>query len=124
VWEDRDIFFLQQALMRIVHEWEDLCPDSGPCPVSFSEQELALHSHEEENRGYVGDILTLLRDKWGLHPDGSIETSRFDEIQEKLVQTKEAFVRGAENEEDRDLAEKLWPYQDTIDKDEREEIVL
>jgi hypothetical protein len=28
---------------------------------------------------------------------------------------REAFVQGAGNAEDRMLAEKLWPYQDTMD---------
>ncbi|MCJ1308962.1 hypothetical protein MMC25_002617 [Agyrium rufum] len=59
VWKDRDVFFLRRALIRIVDRWEVLCPDSGPCPVSFSEQERNLFAHEEENRGYVSEILTL-----------------------------------------------------------------
>jgi hypothetical protein len=115
VWEDGDVFFLQQALIRIINKWKDLCPESGPCPASFDEQEMALYSHEEENRSYIGDVLTLLRSNWGLHPDGSIESSRFDEMQIKLIEMKEAFVGGADNEEDRILAEKLWPYQDRVE---------
>jgi hypothetical protein len=115
VWKDCDVFFLRRALIRIVNGWEDLCPDSGPCPVSFNEQEMALYAHEEENRAYVSEILTLFRNNWRLPPDGSIESARFDEIQNELTRMRHAFVGAADNEEDRQLAEKLWPYQDTTD---------
>ncbi|KAH6721582.1 kinase-like domain-containing protein [Leptodontidium sp. MPI-SDFR-AT-0119] len=94
---------------------EHLCPDAGPCPVSFNEQEMALYAHEEENRSYVSEILTLFRKNWRLLPDGSIESARFEEIQNELTQMREAFIGAADNEEDRLLAEKLWPYQDATD---------
>lgn len=80
VWKNKDIFFLQRALMRIVSTWEELSPDSGPCPVSFSEEEMALYKHEEENRGYVCEVLTIFKDVGGLPPDGSIEAGRFEEV--------------------------------------------
>lgn len=114
VWKDCDVFFLRRALIRIVNEWEHLCPDSGACPISFNDQEMALHAHEEENRGHVSEVLTLFRKNWRLPPDGLIESARFDEIQTKLAQMRNAFVEAAGNE-DRLLAEKLWPYQDTTD---------
>jgi hypothetical protein len=115
VWKDRNVFFLRRALLRIVDGWEHLCPDSGPCPVRFSDQEIALHAHEEENRAHVSEVLSLFRENWGLPPDGSIESVRFDEVQSKLAQMRDAFVGAAGNEEDGILAEKLWPYQDTTD---------
>jgi hypothetical protein len=115
VWKDCDVFFLRRALIRIVNRWKDLCLDSGPCPVSFTEQEMALFAHEEENKGYVSEILTLFRNNWTLSPDGSIESARFDEIQNELTRMRNAFIGAADNKEDRLLAEKLWPYQDTTD---------
>ncbi|KAG4431471.1 hypothetical protein IFR05_013043 [Cadophora sp. M221] len=114
VWEDCDVFFLRRALIRIVNGWKDLCPDSGPCPVRFNEQGMALYAHEEENRGYVSEVLTLFRNNWKLRPDGSIESARFDEVQNELTRMRGASVGGADNE-DRLLAEKLWPFQDTAD---------
>jgi hypothetical protein len=76
---------------------------------------MALHTHEEENRGHVSEILTLFRDNWGLPPDGSVESSRFTEIHTELSRMRDAFIGAAGNEEDRLPAEKLWPYQDTTD---------
>jgi hypothetical protein len=113
VWDDHDVFFLRRALIRIANAWEDLCPGVDICPVEFSEQDMALHRHEEENRGYVSEILTLFRNIWGLPPNGQILSARFHEVQTELTQMRNAFVAAADNEEDRLLAEKLWPYQDT-----------
>lgn len=75
---------------------------------------MALQLHERENRGYVGEVLPPLRNNWGLHPDGSIESSRFNEMRAKVVPMRDAFIEGADDEEEKMLTEKLWPYQDTI----------
>ncbi|KAH7333470.1 hypothetical protein BKA65DRAFT_553820 [Rhexocercosporidium sp. MPI-PUGE-AT-0058] len=115
VWKDCDVFFIRRALIRIVNAWEDLCPDSGPCPVSFNEQELGLHALEEEHRGYVSEILTVFRNNWRLAPDGLIESAQFDAVQNELARIRVVFVGSADDEEERLLAEKIWPYQDTTD---------
>ncbi|KAG9239441.1 hypothetical protein BJ875DRAFT_501313 [Amylocarpus encephaloides] len=99
----------------IVQNVERSLLDSSPCLVIFNEPEMALYAHEEENRGYVREILTLFRNNWRLPPDGSIESARFDEIQNELTRMRDAFVGAADNEEDRLLAEKLWPCQDATD---------
>ncbi|KAL3422844.1 hypothetical protein PVAG01_04591 [Phlyctema vagabunda] len=112
IWEDSDMFFLRRALINITNAWDDLCPGAGPCPVRFNEQEMALQIHEEENRGYISEILTVFRKNWGLPPDGSVESARFDEIRTELQQMRDAFVDAADNEEDRLLAGRLWPFQD------------
>lgn len=115
VWGERNTFFFRRALINLANRWEELCPDSGPCPVNFSAQELDLQAHETENMGHISELLTLFRDNWGLPTNGSIESTRYDEVQAELTQMRSAFVAGAKNEEDRFLAEKLWPYQDMID---------
>lgn len=73
VWEDRDVFFLWRSLLEIIKQWPNLCPESGKCPVSFNEQELALHAAEEESMSNVGEILRLFRDNWGLLPNGMVD---------------------------------------------------
>jgi hypothetical protein len=42
-----------------------------------------------------------------------VDPARFDEIKTELAQLRDAFIEAADNEEDRLLAKKLWPYQDT-----------
>jgi hypothetical protein len=61
VWENNTMFFLRRALMRIVANWERLCPDSGPCPVSFSEEDISLFDREIEQREFVSYTLNLIQ---------------------------------------------------------------
>jgi len=78
VWENRNVFFLRRALLEIIAQWEVLCPGSGPCSVSFSEQELNLHEIEEDSMSDAAEILRLFRDSWGLPGNGMVEPSRFE----------------------------------------------
>jgi hypothetical protein len=110
VWEDHDVFFLRRALLEIIGQWEDLCPDAGPCPVSFTEQELKLHEIEEDSLSDAAEIMRLFRDNWGLPADGMVEPSRFDEIRTAVDELRDSFIAGAE--EDAEKAAKIWPYQD------------
>lgn len=114
-WEQNIMFFLKRALMRIVNKWEDLCPGAGPCPVSFNGQEQALYDIEVENRETVAFILNIFEDNYGLHPDGNVEPARYEEIQRELTRLKATFLEGADNEEQKLLLQKLWPYQETAD---------
>jgi hypothetical protein len=112
VWEDRDGFFLRRALLSIVEQWPDLCPESGICPVSFSEQELALHAAEEESMSNVSEILSLFRENWGLPPNGMVDPTEFDQVQTAVAELRDSFIDGADNEAERELFTRLWPYQD------------
>lgn len=120
IWEESNVFYLRRALLRIVGAWEDLCLDRGPCPVTFTDEELAQHAQEAENMEAVSGVLTLFRDRWGLPPDGSVESAGYEEVKAELSQMREAFIEAADNEEDKFLAEKLWPYQDTDERPKRE----
>jgi len=115
VWENNTIFYLRRALMRIAANWERLCPNAGPCPVSFSEEEFSLYNHELEKREFVSDTLNLIKNNYDLNPDGTVEPIKYDEIQTELKRLKAICLEAAENDEERFNVEKLWPYQDTVD---------
>jgi hypothetical protein len=110
VWEGHDVFFLRRALLEIIGQWVNLCPDAGPCPVSFTEQELKLHEIEEDSLSDAAEIMRLFRDNWGLPADGMVEPSRFDEIRTAVNELRDSFIAGSE--EDAEKAAKIWPYQD------------
>jgi hypothetical protein len=110
VWEKRDLFLLRKALLQIVAQWVELCPESGPCPVSFSEQELKLHEIEEDSMCDAAEILRLFRDNWGLPPDGMLESSQFEEIRAEIEELRKSFIAGAG--EDAEKAARIWPYRD------------
>ncbi len=113
-WEQNMMFFVRRALMRIVNKWGDLCPNAGPCPVSFSQQEFTLWDGEVEKREVIGSILKLIEDNYGLNPDGSVERDRYDEMQSELTRLKTIFAEGADDEEEKLICLNLWPYQDTV----------
>jgi hypothetical protein len=102
--------------MRIVNNWERLCPDASPCPVSFSEQDFALYNHEVEQREFVSDTLNLIQRNYGLDPDGTVDLDKYIVMQTELKRLKEVCLEAAENEEERFNVEKLWPNQDTVDQ--------
>jgi hypothetical protein len=112
VWEDRDVLFLQRSLLEIIEQWPNLCPESGTCPVSFSEQELALHAAEEESMSNVGKILRLFSDNWGLPPNGMVDPAGFDQVRIAVMELRDLFIESGNDEAERELFAKLWPYRD------------
>ncbi|CZT13665.1 uncharacterized protein RCO7_08415 [Rhynchosporium graminicola] len=115
VWDDNTVFFLRRALLRIIAKWESLCPDAGPCPVSPEEDASAFDS-EIENREFVSDVLNLMQKNYRLHPDGTVLPGKYDEVQTELERLRAVGLEAAEDEEERLCIEKLWPYQDSVDK--------
>jgi hypothetical protein len=114
VWENNTIFFLRRALIRIVNNWERLCPETSPYPVSFSNQDFALYNYKLEKREFVSDTLNLIQKNYGLNPDGTVDPDKYDEIQTELMRLKNIYLEATDNEEERFNVEKLWPYQDSV----------
>ncbi|KAF3482827.1 uncharacterized protein GIQ15_02151 [Arthroderma uncinatum] len=112
VWEDQAVFFLRRALNSIVERWQDLCPESGTCPVTIGKRELELRSAEEEISSSVAEILTLFRDGWGLPPDGMVHPADFERVKAAVAERRDAFFESADNETDKELYKRIWPYQD------------
>ena len=113
LWEDRDSFFLRDALISIIAEWKDLRPDAGECPASFSEQELSMHAHEAENIKGISTIVDGFREKWYLPVDGMVDPAEYALVSAGLAHFREVFLDSAEDAEEREQFRRLWPYQDT-----------
>ncbi|KAL1858489.1 hypothetical protein Plec18170_002688 [Paecilomyces lecythidis] len=117
LWENRDLFFLRRSLLAVATNWEELCRDLDqedipPCPIKFTEEELKAHAKEEENIDGVGHILTLFRDQGVLPADGMVDPEDYEKAKENSLKFKDVFVGLGENEEERELYSRLWPYQD------------
>ncbi|CZT50041.1 uncharacterized protein RSE6_10961 [Rhynchosporium secalis] len=108
VWHDNTVFFLRRALLRIVARWESLCPGAGPCPVN-PEEDASAYNSELGNREFVSDVLNLMQKTCGLHPDGTIFPSKYDEVQAELERLKAVGLEAAEDDEERLYVERLWP---------------
>ncbi|RAK81773.1 uncharacterized protein BO72DRAFT_482937 [Aspergillus fijiensis CBS 313.89] len=116
VWENRDLFFLRQSLLLLVNLWEDLFADGPtPCPITFTQKEIELHAEEETNMDGIGQVLTLFRDQGVLPVDGVVDPKDYETAVEDSRKFKQVFLGTAENDKERALYSKLWPYQDPED---------
>lgn len=116
VWENSDLFFLRQSLLSLAAHWDELFSDCNcPCPLKFTEEELRLHSHEEENMDGVGQLLALFRDQGVLPVDGMVDPEDFEAAKENSRKFKDVFVGLAKDEAEKELFSKLWPYQNSED---------
>ena len=61
----------------------------------------------------VGETLRLLRENWGLPPNGMVDPTDFDQIRTAVAELRNSFIEGADDEVERELFERLWPYQDS-----------
>lgn len=60
-------------------------------------------------------FLAYFQDNWGVSADGCIEVGRFAEVQAEMKQMRAHFVGSADDEEEKELAENIWPYEDRVD---------
>lgn len=112
VWENRDLFFLHDPLIKIVSQRKEMFGENLPCPISFSKEELEWHAKEGENMDGVGKMLLLLQDEGVLPADGMVRPEDYYTAVGNCRKYKEVFLAAAQNEEERDLYSKLWPYQE------------
>lgn len=113
LWDSEKLFFFREALMDIKEQWTELSPDSGQCPISFSEEERAQHAYEEENQQGIRGILNLFKDRWSLSTDGMVDPADFAQTKAAIDDYRKVFLESAEDEDEKVLFSKLWPYQDT-----------
>ncbi|GLI76203.1 hypothetical protein PoHVEF18_004474 [Penicillium ochrochloron] len=112
VWENRDLFFLRDALMDIVAQWVELFPKT-PCPIAFSNEETELHSKEEKNINGVGQMLLMFREQGVLPVDGMVVPEDYEVAPANERKFKDIFIGLAKDEEEKELFKNLWPYQES-----------
>ncbi|OJJ37932.1 hypothetical protein ASPWEDRAFT_39644 [Aspergillus wentii DTO 134E9] len=111
IWESRDLFFLRDALIELVADWDDIF-NGQPCPITFTEEELDMHVKEDENMNGVGQMLALFRDQGVLPVDGMVEAEDYEVAKENCSKFKDVFINLSKDEEERNLFERLWPYKE------------
>lgn len=83
VWENRHLFFVRDALVVLVDEWDDIFP-GVPCPIEFSDEEIELHSKKTRNVEIVGKVLRSFRCGSMLPVGGSFLT-RFGRFRSLMI---------------------------------------
>ncbi|RAL10365.1 uncharacterized protein BO97DRAFT_471833 [Aspergillus homomorphus CBS 101889] len=113
VWENRDLFFLRDALMDVQTHWDRLVAgQDAPCPISFSSEEIELQAKEEENIQGVGSMLSLFQEQATLPVDGMVAPEDYDVARENCRKLKDIFIGLAKDDEEKELFGRLWPYQE------------
>ncbi|KAL4780607.1 hypothetical protein BJX76DRAFT_38146 [Aspergillus varians] len=110
MWENQDVFFLRQSLISLAKQWDEIFAGNIPCPITFTDEDLKLHAAEEVNTDGVGQMLALFRDQGVLPADGIVHSDDYEAASENSRRFKEVFIGLAQNEAERELYTKLWPY--------------
>ncbi|KAJ0419544.1 kinase-like domain-containing protein [Aspergillus carlsbadensis] len=113
VWENRDLFFLREALMDITARWSEFFPGIA-CPIGFSSEDIERHSKEEENVRGVGEMMAMFRREAVLPVDGMVDPDEYELACANNRKFKEAFIGLAQDDEERELFRNLWPYQEPV----------
>jgi Phosphotransferase enzyme family len=111
-WSREDVFSFRHALITVIAHWNQIAPESVSCPVSFTANELELHQKEMELIEGLGTIMHQLHDENMIPLGGMVQPENYQQAQEINKQSKEMFVSLAENDEQKILHSKVWPYQD------------
>ncbi|KAL9083058.1 MAG: hypothetical protein Q9165_008682 [Trypethelium subeluteriae] len=115
VWENSNLVFLRDALIAISLRWNEIFGEDTPCPIKFSAEELKQHVREGENVNSVEDMLSMFRDQRVLPANGVVHPEDYQTAVENCRKYKQVFLDAAENQYERDLYSRLWPYQDVSD---------
>lgn len=107
---------LQGALMRVVDGWDLLALEGHgdvECPISFSAEE-AEAFYELEKNWFNANILV---EHWrevldGMSEDGWVRSEDFEGAVEKNRALKKEWYEMGEDDEDRALVERGWPFDD------------
>lgn len=112
VWDNGDLFFLRDSLITLFTRWNEIFGEDTQCPITFSAEELKRHAREEGNVDGLGKMLSLFRDQGVLPADGIVQPEDYQTAIENCRKYKQIFLNAAQNQYERDLYSRIWPYQD------------
>ncbi|PGH14540.1 hypothetical protein AJ80_05860 [Polytolypa hystricis UAMH7299] len=99
---------LIQPIRAVTAAWSSR--ESGvDCPISFTEEEKKLHDEEMENRDYVETMMEEFQEADILPIDGTTDPEDYEIMQKTNYIQKEKLLSLAENEEQREWMDKIWP---------------
>ncbi|RFU25586.1 hypothetical protein B7463_g10750, partial [Scytalidium lignicola] len=110
-WKNDDVFYLHEALIKLISNWDELEENSG-CPIDFSEEERRIYEQDEDNIISIGEILTIFYSDNVLPVDGMVDPTDYDRAKRNCPKFNEIFLGLTSTLEEKRLFERLWPYQD------------
>lgn len=110
-WDREDLFSLRAALITAVAHWDVIGQRGTPCPVNFGQEELLRHQDEMDLLEGISTILHQLQDDGLIPLGGMVRPEYYDRAMELNNYFRHEFIDLAENEHQRELHAKVWPYQ-------------
>ncbi|PTU18712.1 hypothetical protein P175DRAFT_0442082, partial [Aspergillus ochraceoroseus IBT 24754] len=107
-WDWEDLFSLRNALIMVIARWGDIYENS--CPIDFTDAELSEHQSEMELIEEVSGIMHQLQDEGLIPLGGMVRRQDYEHAKGVNDILKQKFVDLAENDEQRELHGKIWPY--------------
>jgi hypothetical protein len=111
-WEREDLFSLRNSLISVIAHWKNLAVDSGPCPIAFSGEELESHQHEMDLIEGISSIMYQLQDEAMIALGGMVRPDDYERLREFNKRSMRDFIDLAENDRQKALHAKVWPYPD------------
>lgn len=109
-WSRNNLFSFRHALITIAARGKNISPYSASCPISFTKEELELHNEEMELLEELGTVLQLLQDQNLIEVGGRVLREDYDRAKAVNKRVKEMLLDMADNEQQKALYEKIWPY--------------
>ncbi|KAJ5788891.1 phosphotransferase enzyme family protein [Penicillium psychrosexuale] len=113
---DADLVNLRAALIGMTTRkaWDAI--SSHPCPVSFSQTELEKSQEESEEWNESQALLTTIREDLGIDLEGGTTPENFERASRRNSEYRQAMVDHCEEEKDRELMWRNWPFKDDEDR--------
>ncbi|KKA20059.1 Uncharacterized protein T310_5937 [Rasamsonia emersonii CBS 393.64] len=109
-WDREDLFSFRNSLLSVIAHWQDIAPDAGPCPVTFTTKELESHQNEMELIEGISSIMHQLHDEGLIPLGGMVRPEDYQRIREISNQFKQDFINLGEDDRQRALHANVWPY--------------
>jgi len=110
-WNRGDLFSLHNSLIAAVARSDGMGHDEAPCPINFTEQKLLQHQSEMEMLEGISTILRQLQEDVFILLGGMGRLEYYERAMELNNYFRQEFINLTENEHQRELHAKFWPYQ-------------
>ncbi|RAK92540.1 phosphotransferase enzyme family protein [Aspergillus costaricaensis CBS 115574] len=109
-WEREDTFSLRESLIKVSAYWDQLRQDDTPFPVDFNVDKLAEHERERELFGALSNIVQQLEEEGLIPIGGMVRPEEYEHAKMVSEYFKSEFINLAEDDQQRELHGKVWPY--------------
>lgn len=111
-WPREDLFSFRHALIDVIAHWDELVPGGTSCPAGFTDEELELHRSKMEIIQGLSTAMHQLQDENIIPLGDMVRREDYEQAQQLNRQFKKMFVELAEDDRQRELHSKVWPYQE------------